>query len=310
MKITVVFPGQGTQYVGMGKNFSESPLFIKANTATGFDLKTMMLEGPADELKLTENTQPAIVAHSLMLFEKLKPLLDQKNILIERVLGHSVGEYAALAAAKVMTFEEAVNAVHFRGKYMQEAAPQGKGTMYAILKQEEVLIKEACLTASNENEKVSPANFNEPSQIVISGDKAACERAIKLLEEKTGARVKAIELQVSAPFHCALMKPAEIKLKPVLNQIKFKPLAFNYIANIDAQEYSIDTNPDLIKDNLLKQVCGSVQWTQSIQQLASETVIIECGPGKVLSGLIKKINPNLKVISLDSEAGFSEVEAL
>lgn len=310
MKVTVVFPGQGTQYVGMGKVFSDFAHFEKANTATGYDLKKMMLEGPADDLKLTENTQPAIVAHSLMLFDKLLPLLKQKNITIERVLGHSVGEYAALAAAGAMTFEEAVKAVHFRGKYMQEAVPQGKGTMYAILKQDEETIRNACEAASTSEEKVSPANFNEPSQIVISGDKFACERAIRLMEEKTGARVKAIELQVSAPFHCALMKPAELKLKPVLDQIKFQPLKYNYVANIDANEYHTDTNPETIKENLLKQVCGSVLWTHSIQKLPENTLIIECGPGKVLSGLIKKINPNLKVVSLDTETGFSEVEAL
>lgn len=310
MKVTVVFPGQGTQYVGMGKVFADFAHFEKANQAAGYDLKKIMLEGPAENLKLTENTQPAIVAHSLMLFDKLSPLLAQKNITIERVLGHSVGEYAALAAAGTMTFEEAVKAVHFRGKYMQESVPAGKGTMYAILKQEEAVIREACEAASTADEKVSPANFNEPSQIVISGDKHACETAIRLMEEKTGGRVKAIELQVSAPFHCALMKPAELKLKPVLDDIKFQPLKFNYIANIDAKEYPTDTNPETIKDNLVKQVCGSVLWTHSIQKLSDDTVIIECGPGKVLAGLIKKINPNLKVISLDSETGFSEVEAL
>lgn len=310
MKVTVVFPGQGTQYVGMGKVFSDFAYFDRANAATGYDLKKMMLEGPADDLKLTENTQPAIVAHSLMLFDKLQDLLGKKNITIERVLGHSVGEYAALASAGVMTFEEAVKAVHYRGKYMQEAVPAGKGTMYAILKQEEATIVEACKAASTEEEKVSPANFNEPSQIVISGDKFACERAIRLMEEKTGARVKAIELQVSAPFHCALMKPAELKLKPVLDGIAFKSPKFNYIANVDAKEYGTDTTPETIKENLLLQVCGSVLWTQSIQKLSDDTVIIECGPGKVLAGLIKKINPNLKVISLDTETGFSEVEAL
>lgn len=310
MKVTVVFPGQGTQYVGMGKVFSDSNFFDRANSASGYDLKKMMLEGPADELKMTENTQPAIVAHSLMLFDKLNGLLNNKKITIERVLGHSVGEYSALAAAGVMTFEEAVRAVHFRGKYMQEAVPAGKGTMYAILKQEEATIREACEAASNSDEKVSPANFNEPSQIVISGDKVACENAIRLMEEKTGARVKAIELQVSAPFHCALMKPAELKLKPVLDNIKFQTPKYNYIANIDAKEYGIDTNPEVIKENLLRQVCGSVLWTHSIQKLSDDTVIIECGPGKVLAGLIKKINPNLKVISLDTETGFSEVEAL
>ena len=310
MKVTIVFPGQGTQYVGMGKVFSDFAHFSRANQATGYDLKKLMLEGPAEELKLTENTQPAIVAHSLMLFDKLQDLLRMKNISIQRVLGHSVGEYAALAAAGVMSFEEAVKAVHFRGKYMQEAVPQGKGTMYAILKQDETTIREACEAASTSEEQVSPANFNEPSQIVISGDKFACERAIRLMEEKTGARVKAIELQVSAPFHCALMKPAELKLKPVLDGIKFSSLQYNYIANVDAKEYPTDTNPELIKANLLKQVCGSVLWTQSIQTLSNDTIIIECGPGKVLAGLIKKINPNLKVISLDSETGFSEVEAL
>jgi [acyl-carrier-protein] S-malonyltransferase len=310
MKVTVVFPGQGTQYVGMGKVFSEFAFFDKANTATGYDLKKIMLDGPAEDLKLTENTQPAIVAHSLMLFDKLSALLTQKNIEVERVLGHSVGEYAALAAAGVMTFEEAVKAVHYRGKFMQESVPAGKGTMYAILKQEEATIIEACEAASTEDEKVQPANFNEPTQIVISGDKFACERAIRLMEEKSGARVKAIELQVSAPFHCSLMKPAELKLKPVLDEVKFQSPKFNYIANIDAKEYPTDTNPEVIKENLLKQVCGSVLWTQSIQKLSNETVIIECGPGKVLAGLIKKINPNLKVISLDTETGFSEVEAL
>ena len=310
MKVTIVFPGQGTQYVGMGANFADHPLFDTANQAAGYDLKKMMLEGPAEDLKLTENTQPAIVAHSLMLFEKLKTLLEKKHISIRRVLGHSVGEYAALSAAGVLNFEDAVRAVHYRGKYMQESVPAGLGTMYAILKQSEDIIREACIAASTSTESVSPANFNDPSQIVISGNKLACERAIKLMEEKTQARVKAIELQVSAPFHCALMKPAEIKLKAVLDQITFHPLKFSYTANIDAKEYAIDTNPLIIKENLLKQVCGSVLWTHSIQKLKDDTIIIECGTGKVLAGLIKKINPNLKVISLDSETGFSEVEAL
>jgi [acyl-carrier-protein] S-malonyltransferase len=310
MKVTVVFPGQGTQYVGMGKSFADFDFFERANKAAGYNLKTLMLEGPADDLKLTENTQPAIVAHSLMLFDKLSSILKNKNISVERVLGHSVGEYAALSAAGVMSFEEAIKAVHYRGKFMQEAAPQGKGTMYAILKQEEATIREACEKASTGSEKVSPANFNEPSQIVISGDKPACENAIKFMEEKTGGRVKAIELQVSAPFHCALMKPAEIKLKSVLDGIHFQKAKFNYIANVDATEYSIETDPNVIKENLLKQVCGSVLWTHSIQTLPDDTLIVECGPGKVLAGLIKKINPNLKVISLDTETGFSEVEAL
>jgi [acyl-carrier-protein] S-malonyltransferase len=310
MKLTIVFPGQGTQYVGMGESQKDHPLFNKINSSVGYDLSTLMLEGPVDNLKLTENTQPAIVAHSLILFDSLKKKLSDKNIQIERVLGHSVGEYSALAAAGVLSFEDALRAVHFRGKFMQEATPQGKGTMYAVLKQDENLIKEACLQSSTEESKVSPANFNEPSQIVISGDKSACESAIKYMEEKTGARVKAIELQVSAPFHCDLMKPAEIKLSSILESMKFEQLKIPYVANIDANEYQISTSPVLIKENLLKQVCGSVLWTQSIQSLSDNSVVIECGPGKVLAGLIKKINPNIKVISLDTENGFKEVEAL
>jgi [acyl-carrier-protein] S-malonyltransferase len=310
MKVTIVFPGQGTQYVGMGKDFIDTNFFDKANEATGFDLKQIMLEGPAEILKLTENTQPAIVAHSLMLFEQLKMILASKGITVEQVLGHSVGEYSALAAAGAMSFEDAVNAVHYRGKYMQEATPAGKGTMFAILKQSEEIIREATMHASTADEKVSPANFNEPSQIVISGDKGACERAIKYMEEKTAGRVKAIELQVSAPFHCELMKPAELKLKDVLNKCVFNNLRIPYIANVDSQIYGLETSSNTIKENLLKQVCSSVLWTHSIQKLSDESIIIECGPGKVLAGLIKKINPNLKVISLDSETGFSEVEAL
>jgi [acyl-carrier-protein] S-malonyltransferase len=310
MKVTVVFPGQGTQYVGMGQGFSEAPHFELANQAVKFDLKSLMLNGPAETLKLTENTQPAIVTHSLILFEKLDQLLKRKEILIEKVLGHSVGEYSALTAAGVLKFEDAVKAVHFRGKYMQQAVEPGKGTMYAILKQDENVIREACLEASNANEKVSPANYNEPSQIVISGDKKACVNAIRIMEEKTQTRVKAIELQVSAPFHCDLMKPAEIKLKPILDQIEFGELKLPYIANVDAKEYELTTSPELIKTNLLTQVCASVLWTQSIQKLSNDSIVIECGPGKVLAGLIKKINPNIKVISLDSETGFEEVEAL
>lgn len=310
MKVTVVFPGQGTQYVGMGKVFSAFAHFSRANEAVGFDLKELMLEGPADTLKLTQNTQPAIVAYSLMLFEKLQTCLQNKGIEVERVLGHSVGEYSALAAAGAINFDDAVKAVHFRGKYMQEAVPAGKGSMYAILKQDETIIREACEAASNSDEKVSPANYNEPAQIVISGDKFACENAIRLMEQKSQGRVKAIELQVSAPFHCALMKPAELKLRPVLEKIQFKSLKVPYIANVDANEYPTSTSPEVIKENLLKQVCGSVFWTQSIQKLSDSSVVIECGPGKVLAGLIKKINPNIKVISLDTETGFSEVEAL
>lgn len=306
-KVTLVFPGQGSQYVGMGKNLKSDHTFKLANEALGYSIQNLCYEGPESDLKLTENTQPAIVTHSIALYEELK---SKKNIQVERVLGHSVGEYSALVAAGALEFKDAVKAVHYRGKYMQEAVPVGKGTMYAILKQPETIICEACATVSTSDSQVSPANFNEPNQTVISGEKAACERAIKWMEEKTAARVKAIELQVSAPFHCALMKPAEIKLKTVLDAIKFHSLSIPYMANVDAVEYALSTKPETIRDNLITQVCGSVLWTQSIQKLAPNTVLIEVGPGKVLAGLIKKINPELKVISLDSENAWQEVESL
>lgn len=310
MKVTLVFPGQGSQYVGMGKNLNDETIFNLADQSLGYSIKNLCFEGPESDLKLTQNTQPAIVTHSVALFEKLKPILKKKNIEVERVLGHSVGEYAALVTAGAIEFKDAVKAVHFRGKYMQEAVPVGKGTMYAILKQPEQNIRNACEAASTEDSKVSPANFNEPNQIVISGEKSACERAIRWMEDMTGTRVKAIELQVSAPFHCALMKPAEIRLKEVLNSIKFHSLSIPYMANVDAVEYAHSTKPETIRENLITQVCGSVLWTQSVQKLAPNTTIIEVGPGKVLAGLIKKINPEIKVISLDSENAWQEVESL
>lgn len=309
-KVTLVFPGQGSQYVGMGKNLKSDHYFKLADEALGYSIKNLCYEGPESDLKLTENTQPAIVTHSIALFEELKNILKSKDVQIERVLGHSVGEYSALVAAGAIDFKDAVKAVHFRGKYMQEAVPVGKGTMYAILKQPEKTIRDACMAASNPDSQVSPANFNEPNQTVISGEKLACERAIKWMEDITGARVKAIELQVSAPFHCALMKPAEIRLKSVLDSIKFHSLSIPYMANVDAVEYALSTKPEKIRENLISQVCGSVLWSQSIQKLAPNTVIIEVGPGKVLAGLIKKINPEIKVISLDSETAWQEVESL
>jgi len=310
MNLIIVFPGQGTQYVGMANTLKDLPLYGQIDASVGYALTNLMQNGPAEELKLTENTQPAIVAHSLLLAEKLNRILAAKNLKPKAVLGHSVGEYSALAFAGAISFADALRAVHYRGKFMQEASPQGKGTMYAILKQEASLIVESCQLASTTTEMVSAANFNEPSQIVISGDKPACERAIKIMEEKTGARVKAIELQVSAPFHSALMKPAEGKMSELFQTLSFKSNTIPYLANVDAQLYAADTEPTIIKKNLLEQICGSVLWTQSIQTLASDSIIIECGPGKVLAGLIKKINPELKVISLDTETGLQEVEAL
>lgn len=303
MGVTLIFPGQGSQYVGMGKNLIEdkdcSEIFNKADEVLGYPISKMCLDGPEELLKLTENTQPAIITHSVALFTKLKKVLDAKNIKIDRVLGHSVGEYAALVAAGSLDFESAVKAVHFRGKYMQEAVPNGKGAMYAILRVPADIIEAACDFASNESEKVMPANFNEPGQIVISGDFQACERAVKWLKDNYQGKQMAIPLKVSAPFHSKLMEPAETKLAQFLDTIEFSSNKVPYIANVDAKEYFAETDKETIKENLIKQVCASVLWSQSILTLPNDTIFIEVGPGKVLSGLNKKINTSFKTFTLD-----------
>lgn len=309
--VTLVFPGQGAQYVGMGKALEDSPSFEflnKANNALGYNLKGMMLEGPDEELKMTANTQPAILTHSIALFDKVWEVLLNKGIKIDRVLGHSVGEYAALTAARAMDFEDAVKAVNLRGQYMQEAVPAGKGKMIAVMKIPMDKIEECCKAVSEPDNEVMPANFNEPNQTVISGHAEACDRAVKWFEENIEDAFRCIELNVSAPFHSSLMKPAREKLAEHLKTITFRAPEFPYVANIDAKEYGTGTDPETIRQNLIEQVDGSVRWTQSIQALPDDTICIEVGPGRVLMGLIRKINRNIKVISLDKEGAFEELE--
>ncbi len=312
-EIVIVFPGQGSQYVGMGKKLEGHEafnLFGRADNALNFSLTTLMFEGPEDQLKLTKNAQPAIIAHSLALFARIEEVLKRKNQKVSKVLGHSVGEYAALAAAGVLSFEDAVKAVHLRGKFMQEAVAPGQGKMYAIMKVPEETVRKACEEASLGGTLVMPANFNEPNQIVISGEAEACTRAIKWMEANHAERFRAMELNVSAPFHSSFMKPAANELAKAFSQFKWNSNTVPYIANIDATEYAAGTNVETIKKNLIEQVAGSVLWTHSIRKLAAGSLVIEAGPGKVLKGLISKINPELKVISLDDDAAWNELEEL
>ncbi len=305
--VTLIFPGQGSQYVGMGQNIQDlsacKETFQAADKALDFSISDMCFNGPEEKLKLTEFTQPAIVTHSVALFNHLKTVLAEMNIKIDRVLGHSVGEYSALVAAGAIRFEDAVKAVNLRGKYMQEAVPAGKGKMYAILRVPGEIVAKACDEVSSADEKVMCANFNDPTQVVISGHTAAADKAVQWLKENYEGKQMAKELAVSAPFHSSLMKPAEEKLKSFLDTIEFKNNDIPYIANIDAKEHS--TDGESIKNNLIKQVCGSVLWTQSMQSLADETLCIEVGPGKVLSGLNKRINNTFKTYTLDTEASFA-----
>jgi [acyl-carrier-protein] S-malonyltransferase len=309
LSVTLLFPGQGSQYVGMGTELDQD-LFQKANDSLGFDITNLMKNGPEDDLKLTANTQPAILTHSIALFNKVQKILESKNIKIDRVLGHSVGEYAALVAAGSLRFEDAVKAVNLRGTYMQEAVPAGKGKMIALMKVPTETIEAVCLECSNDEESVMPANFNEPNQTVISGHANACDRVVKLLEEKMETPYRAVELNVSAPFHSTLMKPAAAKLKAHFETIEFAKTTLPYVANIDAKEYAIGTDGEIVKENLFKQVDGSVRWSQSIANLPDNTICLEVGPGRVLMGLLRKINRNIKVISLDKEGSFDELTEL
>ena len=266
-----------------------------------------MFEGPEDQLKLTENTQPAIITHSMALLNQLTSELAKLNVTIVRCLGHSVGEYAALIAVGSLTFENALRLVRARGQFMQQAVPLGIGAMYALLKVPEDLVIKACREASSPDNEVMPANFNEPNQIVISGHKDATEKAIAWIKANYPQPHRAMELPVSAPFHSRLMRPAAIKMQEILFNTSLAPNEIAYIANIDANEYGPGTKSEQIKDNLHRQIEGSVLWLQSIKSLPENTICLEVGPGRVLAGLVKKTRPDLKTISLDQEGAFQQL---
>ena len=307
--ITLLFPGQGSQYVGMGKN-GESSFFEEVDQALGFSLSRIMHQGPEEELTLTANTQPAILAHSIALYSRLKTLLDENGIVIERVLGHSVGEYAALVVAGAMDFKDALRAVHWRGKFMQEATPAGSGTMIAVLNVPEESIRQACEESSTLEDKAMPANYNTPAQIVISGHTQACHRAIEWLKERHSRPFRSIELKVSAPFHSSLMSPAAEKLQEKFHQLAFHPTQHPYIANVNASEYLAGTPGSVIQDNLVKQVASPVLWFQSMQQLPPDTLCLECGPGRTLTGMANKIDKTLSVVALDREDAWEKCKEI
>lgn len=301
--VTLLFPGQGAQYVGMGQDLLDysgaQKVFEQAKNALDFDITDLMFNGPEEKLKLTEFTQPAIVTHSIALFEVLKEKLNERDITIKQVLGHSVGEYSALVAAESISLSDAIKAVNKRGQFMQNATPEGVGAMYAILRVPSEKIDEACAAVSTETEKVMCANYNEPTQTVISGHANACEKAVQWLKENYAGKQMAMPLKVSAPFHSSLMQPAQENLANYLSEIQINANKIDYIANIHAKRVSANTSGDEIKNNLIQQVSGSVLWSQSISSLEANDIFIEVGPGKVLSGLNKKINKEFKTYTLD-----------
>jgi [acyl-carrier-protein] S-malonyltransferase len=284
----------------MGKDLAEKypaarQVFEEADTALGFALSELCFNGPAEQLQLTENTQPGILTVSIAALRAAKAEgFPQPDF----VAGHSLGEYSALVAAGALSLTDAVKTVRARGRYMQEAVPVGAGAMAAILGAGLPLVMSACAEAS-QGRVCSAANINSPNQVVIAGDAAAIDRAIVLLKER-GAK-RAMKLNVSAPFHCALMKPAAERLAADLQRIQFKDLATPLVTNVDAKAVK---GGGEARDALVRQVSQPVRWLESVEFLISEGVqsFIEIGPGKVLSGLVRQINRNLRCVNIEDEA--------
>ncbi len=291
-KTAFLFPGQGSQFPGMGKTLADQHecarrIFEEADEALGFKISQLCFEGPEDALKLTENTQPALVTVSTAAFAVLR----EKGLATpDFVAGHSLGEYSALVAAGSLAFSDAVRIVRNRGRYMQDAVPQGVGAMAAILKLPEDKL-DAILAEAAQGEVVSAANLNSPDQIVIAGHTGAVNRAAELA--KAAGAKRAILLPVSAPFHCALMRPAQERLKADLDAAAFEDLKTPLVNNWQARE--IHTGSEA-REGLYQQVPNPVRWTQTIRYLAGQGVTrcIEVGAGAVLTGLLRNIDPNLK----------------
>jgi [acyl-carrier-protein] S-malonyltransferase len=301
-----LFPGQGTQQVGMGKElYASSPaareIWERADAALGFSLKNLCFEGPEAELTLTKNAQPAIVTTSIAALAAIREAVPTLGLPLYGA-GHSLGEYSALVAAGALGFEDAVRLVHLRGQAMQEAVPAGLGGMAAIMGGDAAAVEALCKDAA-EGEVVAPANFNAPGQIVISGHKTAVARAAALAAER---KLKAIVLNVSAPFHCSLMAPAAARMKTALEQVKLGGLAFPVLPNVEARP-----NEDVarVAELLVRQVDSPVQWEQTIVAMAEAGVsaALEIGPGKVLAGLAKRIDKRVSVLSVGDPDGIAKI---
>ena len=295
-----VFPGQGSQYAGMGRDVAEKypvarRVFDDIDRVLGFSLSRLCFEGPEDQLKLTENTQPAILAVS----SAIHAVLEERGVARrDLVAGHSLGEYSAIVSVGGLTPAEAAAIVRMRGRFMQEAVPVGSGAMAALIGPSVEQAREICDEAAN-GEVVSVANINAPGQIVIAGTKAAVDRAIEVAKKK-GVR-RALPLPVSAPFHCALMEPAAEKLRPLLEQAPIKDLWVALVSNVDASPIGTAT---AVRNALLRQVASPVRWVESVQKMIGMGVrrFVEVGPGSVLTGLIKRIDPSMELINVSDVA--------
>jgi len=301
---TFAFPGQGSQSVAMLAELAEAfPVVVdtykEASEALGYDLWELVQQGPSDVLNQTDKTQPALLAASVAIWRVWAEQGGEKPAVIA---GHSLGEYSALVCAGVIDFKDAVKLVELRGQLMQQAVPAGVGAMYAIIGLDDAAIADACEQAA-QGEVVSPVNFNSPGQVVIAGNKAAVERAAALCKE-AGAK-RALPLPVSVPSHCALMKPAADKLALALQDIEFRTPEIAVINNVDVVA---ETDVEKIKDALVRQLYCPVRWTEIIEKMAADgiTLQVEAGPGKVLSGLVRRIDKNFTAEAINDTASLEK----
>lgn len=300
-KRAFIFPGQGSQYAGMGKDLADNfqiakDTFAEADDALGFKLSKLCFEGPEADLKLTTNTQPAILTVSVA---ARRVVQAETSLAADYLAGHSLGEYSALVAADAMQFADAVRTVRARGAFMQEAVPVGIGAMAAILGVEAEVLAEICAEAAK-GEVVAPANFNSPGQIVIAGHTGAVNRVIEIAKAR-GFR-KAMLLPVSAPFHSSLMAPAGERLAQILATVEIRPLKAPVVTNVEAKPNSDHRR---VKDLLVSQVSAPVMWDASVQEMVAlgVTSFIEIGPGKVLAGLVKRIDKSVATAGIEDTAG-------
>ena len=297
-KPAFIFPGQGSQYIGMGKELYDNfkvvkEIFEEANDSLGMDIKKLCFEDPDGKIGLTINTQPAVLTASIA---ALSVLNQETGITPSFVAGHSLGEYSALVAAGSLAFSDAVTVVRERGRFMQEAVPVGIGTMAAIIGMEQCDIEDVCSEITERGDIVSPANYNAPDQTVISGKTTGVQKAIDLAKER-GAK-RAVVLNVSAPFHCSLMEPAMERLEAELETISFKDIRIPVISNVEAD---INISKERNRELLTKQVCSPVKWVQSMRRILKEKIssVIEIGPGKVLSGLMRKVTDKVNILNIE-----------
>ena len=306
---SLLFPGQGSQVVGMGSEFFNNfqlvkKIFKDADEKLNFSISKLILEGPSDQLQLTKNTQPAILTVSYSIYETLKKEFNFDFSSFKFFAGHSLGEYSALVCSGSLKFEDALYLLHQRGTAMQEAVPLGQGSMAAILGTKIDLIKEIINLNLKQNDVCEIANDNAEGQVIISGKKESVKRIEIVLKEK---KIKSIQLKVSAPFHCTLMKPAAEYMTNKIDSIEFKIPKHKIISNVTADSI---TDPEIIKKLLIKQIYSSVKWRESILRMSKEKVrnFIEIGPGKVLTGMVKRTIKDANCFSINSIADIKNLQ--